>query len=136
MQEFGTISGRVVRGKQLGRTLGFPTANIECDPSGIADAGGVYAGWTAVDGVFYPVVLNIGLHPTFPEGAFSVEAHLIGYEGDLYGRELKVSFLACIRGEKCFDSIDALRHQIARDIDTAIEVFNDYVKNGGGSEND
>jgi len=123
MQEFGTISGRVVRGKQLGRTLGFPTANIECDPSGIADAGGVYAGWTAVDGVFYPVVLNIGLHPTFPEGAFSVEAHLIGYEGDLYGRELFVRIIERIREEMRFPDGESLSRQLHSDVEEALRIF-------------
>jgi len=153
-----SMSLPVLGGKKLGRRLGFPTANQIPPQNRVCPPRGVYATAVQIEQAGSVKLCagcsNVGVCPTVTEetlryygadadgdGAawgekIAVETYVDGFSGDLYGRELKVSFLACIRGEKCFDSIDALRHQIARDIDTAIEVFNDYVKNGGGSEND
>ena len=115
------LEGEVVRGKQLGRTIGFPTANLDiknreaCPP-------GVYAGTCRVDGTEYRVIINIGKHPTVPEGAPTVEAHLIGYSGDLYGREISVRLVKFLRGEVRFESLDALKAQLNRDRDAAIAL--------------
>ena len=108
------LTGRVVFGKQLGRTLGFPTANMEVEDMAACPPG-VYAGLCRVDEREYRVIINIGRHPTAPEGAPTVEAHLIGYSGDLYGREISVRLIRFLRGETKFPSLDALKEQLERD---------------------
>jgi riboflavin kinase/FMN adenylyltransferase len=101
----------------LGRTLGFPTANLEttglCLPPN-----GVYAGLTRLENRSYRVALNIGLRPTLavPAPALRVEAHLLDYAGDLYGRELEIEVGTRLRDEKKFDTPAQLRAQIARDL--------------------
>ena len=112
------LEGEVVAGKRLGRTIGFPTANIggmessDCPP-------GVYFGVCEVDGVRYRVIINIGRHPTAPDGPPTVEAHLIDYSGDLYGRRIAVRLMEYMRGETKFPSLDALRQQLERDKEAA-----------------
>ena len=109
------IEGRVVRGRQLGRTLGFPTANVQ--PEHIEGAGpdGVYAAWFFLNELRLPCMLNIGSHPTLPGGGRSVEAHIFGYDGDLYGCRVRVETVAFLRGEVKFSSPEALREQLTRD---------------------
>ena len=112
------LEGEVVRGKQLGRTIGFPTANIEVKDRAACPPG-VYFGVCEVDGVQYRVIINIGRHPTAPEGPPTVEAHLIDYSGDLYGRRIAVRLLRFMRSEAKFPSIEALRAQLERDRESA-----------------
>jgi riboflavin kinase / FMN adenylyltransferase len=112
-----SLAGTVVRGDGVGHKLGFPTANL--DVAGLVlPPNGVYAVHAEVDGRRYRSVLNIGLRPTLqrPEPHLTVEAHLIDFTGDLYGRELEVTFLEQLRPEKKFASLAELRDQIARDI--------------------
>lgn len=117
-ENFQILTGRVVRGKQLGRTLGFPTANMDVEDMDACPLG-VYAGSCRVDGCEYRVIINIGRHPTAPEGAPTVEAHLIGYSGDLYGREISVQLVKFLRGEVKFASLSALKEQLEHDRDAA-----------------
>ena len=117
------IRGTVIRGKQLGRTLGFPTANIACDLALQEGMSGVYAGWTVTDGKLYPVVVNIGRHPTFPEGAASVEAYLIGFRGDLYAKELQIRVVEKLREEILFPDGQSLAAQLQRDVQEAIQII-------------
>lgn len=118
MTIIASIRGTVVSGKRLGRTIGFPTANIEtAEP--FKCSRGVYFGVCEVEGRLYRVILNIGRHPTVPEGKPTIEAHLIDYSGDLYGREIEVRLLRFMRGEVKFDSLDALRAQLQRDMNSA-----------------
>ena len=112
------IEGVVAHGKHLGRTLGFPTANLETEAW--PDISGVWAAQTTVDGVEYPVMLNVGCHPTLPEGKPTVEAHLIGFSGDLYGRRLTVRPLPLLRDEARFASREELTAQLKRDCETII----------------
>ena len=112
------LTGRVVYGKQLGRTIGFPTANMDVEDMAACPMG-VYAGVCRADGKEYRVIINIGKHPTAPEGAPTVEAHLIGYAGDLYGREISVRLVKFLRGEVKFPSLDALKEQLSRDMEAA-----------------
>lgn len=112
--EMAVLTGRVVSGKRLGRTLGFPTANMDVQDM-TACPPGVYAGLCRVDEEKYRVIINIGRHPTAPEGAPTVEAHLIGFSGDLYGREISVRLIRFLRGEEKFPSLDALKDQLERD---------------------
>lgn len=118
-----SLLGRVARGDARGRTLGFPTANLELHQE-ICPPRGVYAGNTEIDGVVYPTMQNVGRRPTFKEGVAgtrdSVEVHLLGFEGDLYGRVLDVRFLRRLRGEQRFPSAGALRAQLERDREAAL----------------
>ena len=115
------LKGCVVTGKQLGRTIGFPTANIDVKGE-ICCRRGVYFGISEINGEKYRVILNIGAHPTVPEGAPTVEAHLIGYSGDLYGRRIAVRLEKFLRAERKFESLDALKEQLRRDTGAAMGI--------------
>ena len=110
------ISGTVVVGDKIGRKLGFPTANL--DASGLAlPPSGVYAGLTKVEGKLYRVALNIGIRPTVAAGRqLRVEAHLLDFQGELYGEELEIEMGEKLRDEKKFGSPEELKEQIARDV--------------------
>jgi riboflavin kinase/FMN adenylyltransferase len=116
------LRGPVAHGDKRGRMLGYPTANLVPDPALIYPGHGVYACRAAVetDGEWrwWPAATNVGVRPTFVTGrGLLVEAFLLDFEGDLYGRELRLAFLSRLRGELRFDSIDALIDQMARDVD-------------------
>ena len=119
------ISGVVATGKRIGRTLGFPTANILPDEGcALPSQNGVYAALlTLADGRALPCVLNKGRHPTLPEGAATVEAFVLDFTGDLYGQRVRVDFLAFLRPETRFPDKEALRAQIARDTENARAWF-------------
>lgn len=111
------IDGTVVGGFQMGRTLGFPTANLR--PSCLHQLiphEGVYATHAYADGNRYAAMLNIGHRPTLQNGTdISIEAHLIGFKGDLYGHPLRVEFKHFLRAEQKFDTLEALSEQLQRD---------------------
>lgn len=118
------MEGTVVGGKQLGRTIGYPTANMSVDQGLLIPAGGVYAVDVYVDDEVTPVrgMLNIGYRPTVdsaPTPKQSIEVHLLDYSGNLYGRRLRLRFLRRLRGEKRFEDLDALRAQLALDAASA-----------------
>lgn len=112
------IIGEVVEGKHLGNSLGFPTANIKPGYRAAIPKNGVYAVEVVTpDNVRRRGVANIGYQPTVADDApRRFEVHIPGFDGDLYGRRLKVEFVKRIRDEKKFDSVRALRHQIAEDV--------------------
>jgi riboflavin kinase/FMN adenylyltransferase len=105
-------------GAARGRTLGFPTANLAAPP-GIPLADGVYAARAGWDGESAPAVVNVGVRPTVDGATRLVEAYLLDVSPDLYGRQLTLDFVDRIRSERRFDSLDALRTQIAADVATA-----------------
>ncbi len=112
-----SLAGQVVQGDRLGRQLGFPTANL--DVAGLVlPPRGVYAVHALAGGQSRRAVLNIGLRPTLsrPEPHLQVEAHLLDFQGDLYGQELEIVFVEKLRDECQFASLEDLRSQIARDI--------------------
>ena len=116
-----TVAGEVIRGKQLGSQLGFPTANIRYDtrPGGWP-RDGVYAGVACVRDALYLCVLNQGRHPTAPEGIPTVEAHLLDYSGGaLYGEQIVLEYLHYLRPETVFPSLDMLREQLEEDKQSA-----------------
>jgi len=122
------LSGPVVRGDGLGRKLGFPTANL--DVAGLVlPPNGVYAVHVNVGRRRHRGVLNLGLRPTLQDPApqLRVEAHLLDFEGDLYDRELDLTFVGRLRDEVRFPSLEALRSQIERDILQARGVFDALV---------
>jgi len=110
--------GTVVHGDARGRTLGFPTANLALQPGALPPTG-VYAVEAVVDGETYAAVANLGERPTFEASGPSLEVHLLDYDGDLYGRELEVSFRVLLRDERRFEGPDQLKAQIARDVEAA-----------------
>jgi len=111
------ISGRVVEGDRLGNKLGFPTANLDATNL-ILPPNGVYSGCTKLKGQFYRVALNIGLRPTVASASpqLRVEAHLLDFDGKLYGEELEVEIGEKLRDERKFNSPNELREQISRDV--------------------
>lgn len=118
-----SITGTVVRGKALGRTLGFPTANLSVPAGHLLPAPGVYAALAAS----HPAMVNIGSRPTVdnPGAPLSVEAHIIGLpEGtNLYGKDLTISFIDRLRSERRFANIEALRAQLSLDRDATISLI-------------
>lgn len=119
-----TFSGRVVKGKQLGRKLGFPTANLECpDPLKLVPANGVYAVYVIVNDVQYKGVLSIGTRPTFDNGARSVEVNIFDFDRDIYGENVKLIFKNYLRSDQKFDGVDALIEQMHRDKARSLELL-------------
>jgi riboflavin kinase/FMN adenylyltransferase len=119
-----SIAGLVVEGERLGRTIGFPTANL--DIAGLVlPPTGVYAVHATLSGKAHPAVLNIGFRPTLQQTkpSLRVEAHLLDYAGDLYGREIEITFLQKLRDEKKFPSIKDLQLQIIQDVRHARSSF-------------
>ncbi len=121
-----TVEGVVEHGDHRGRTIGFPTANVAVPPDRLRAADGVYAGWfTDESGVERACVVNVGRRPTFIERADHslVEAHVLDFDGDLYGQQVSVRFSESLRGEKRFESVDELVAQIGADCARARELL-------------
>lgn len=120
------LKGRIAYGKQLGRTIGYPTANLDVDelPEAMPE-NGVYAAWFFLeDGARrLPCVLNQGRHPTVPEGEPTIEAHILDFDEDIYGCQAAVEYLRFLRPEAKFASLDALKAQIGRDEAAARAYF-------------
>jgi riboflavin kinase/FMN adenylyltransferase len=114
------IAGTVTAGAGRGRTLGFPTANVDPDRPLLLPRG-VYLGRVTVDGRPRPAVVNIGVRPTFGETSLAIEAHLLDFTGDLYGRPVRLDVVDRLRDEMRFGSVDELKAQIGRDIVAARE---------------
>jgi riboflavin kinase/FMN adenylyltransferase len=113
------FESEVVSGDRRGRTLGMPTANLVPDDAYVTPGHGVYAAWAHG----YPAAVNVGVRPTFQTGrGLLVEAHLIGFDEDIYGETLRIAFLERLRGEQRFDSVDELVVQMNRDVAQAAEI--------------
>jgi riboflavin kinase / FMN adenylyltransferase len=118
-----SIAGKVIHGDQLGQRLGFPTANLNTTGL-LLPPDGVYAAHTSVGGQTHRAVLNIGQRPTVDQNTqIRVEVHLLDFTGELYGQELEVAFIAKLREEQKFDSLDELKAQITRDVAKARRRF-------------
>lgn len=115
------IRGMVTHGAARGAKIGFPTANVDAVDT-LLPAHGVYAGRAYVGEVRWPAAINIGPAPTFGEQAVKVEAHLIGFQGSLYGQPIEVDFLSRLRGIQAFASVDALKAQLAADVEAALTL--------------
>lgn len=109
------IEGIVVQGKQLGRTIGFPTANLRADKREGEGPNGVYAAWIHVNGHKHPCMVNIGHHPTLPGGGETVEAHIFDFSEDIYGKKAILETVEFLRSEVKFPSPEALRQQLEKD---------------------
>ncbi|NTW48266.1 MAG: bifunctional riboflavin kinase/FAD synthetase [Chlorobiales bacterium] len=111
------LTGNVIKGDRLGHQIGFPTANLEIQsPHKLIPKSGVYVADVLIDGVCYRSMMNIGYRPTVNDDhQLSIEAHILKFDGDLYGRQLRFAMLSRIRDEKKFSNIDALKAQLERD---------------------
>ncbi|MGI9047949.1 MAG: bifunctional riboflavin kinase/FAD synthetase [Rubrobacteraceae bacterium] len=124
------LRGEVVVGDRRGRTIGFPTANVLPDPDVVVPAHGVYACYVDVGGEKYAACTNIGVAPTFERAESRVEAYLLNFDGDLYGRVVDVDFLTRIRSELRFSGIEELKVQISSDVEEARRVYNAHTTHG------
>jgi riboflavin kinase/FMN adenylyltransferase len=113
------LRGEVVVGDKRGRSIGFPTANVMPDTDAVIPARGVYAGFVRFGEEEYAACTNVGVAPTFGRTENRIEAHLLDFEGDLYGRVVDVSFVKRIREERRFSGVDELTEQIRRDVEEA-----------------
>jgi len=112
-----SLYGTVVDGKRVGRTLGFPTANITAHPDMVVPANGVYITKTKYDDKWVNSITNVGIAPTLKnKNVFSIETHLLDFNEDIYGKDIEVCFIHKLRGEKKFENIEALKHQVESDI--------------------
>lgn len=121
------LTGTVVKGKGIGRTIGFPTANIQTAPSVLKPARGVYTGTLFADGKVYGALTNIGLQPTVPSGAETVETHIPGYSPDLYGKNVRLILTAKLRDEIRFENTEQLRQQIRKDCEAVRNVHSGHT---------
>lgn len=124
-----SLSGTVSQGQQLGRTIGFPTANLAINADKFLPKDGVYAVWVQLASeteqlVKLPAVMNIGMRPTVTGGGSrTVEVHLCNWSGDLYGKTLIVDLIKFLRPEQKFASLDALKYQITQDCHAALTIL-------------
>src|SRR5262249_37855823 len=111
----------VVGGDRIGRTLGFPTANLRLHDEQQVPANGIYAVWARVEGEagWRMGAMSVGVRPTFGGGRRTLEVHLLDYEGDLYGKDLAVAFVAWLRPEQAFAGTGPLIEAITADVDRA-----------------
>lgn len=112
-----TIIGKVVHGHMVGRTIGFPTANIEVSDEKLLPKNGVYAVNVEVDGRFYRGMMNIGYRPTLGNGGLSVEVYIDRFEGNIYDGMLVAEVTKFIRDERKFNSLKALQNQLSLDLE-------------------
>src|SRR6266851_828558 len=119
---FHFLSGKIVHGRERGRKIGFPTANLE-SKSECIPPDGVYATRVVLEDGAFPAITNIGMRPTFDESGRSIEAHIFDFDRDLYGRKIKLEMVERIRAEKKFSSAVELSRQIALDVQRAKEIL-------------
>jgi riboflavin kinase/FMN adenylyltransferase len=117
-----SIRGTVGAGQRRGRTIGFPTANLE-NVSVLLPADGVYAVRIQLDGVWHAGAANIGSNPTFGENTRKIEVHLLDFSGDLYGRKLQVEFVERIRDTRSFANSGELTDQLFDDVNTVRRIM-------------
>jgi riboflavin kinase/FMN adenylyltransferase len=121
------VEGEVIEGDKRGRELGFPTANLAPDDAYVHPGHGVYAAFA--NG--HPAAVNVGIRPQFQTGrGLLIESYLIDFEGDLYGKNLRVAFVKRLRGEKRFPSVEDLIAQMHRDVAEAKEVCEGFSPGG------
>ena len=122
------LTGTVVHGYQLGRTLGIPTANLRLPQGLVVPRFGVYACLARVDGATYPAVTNVGTRPTVEGHGITVEPWILDFSGDLYGKEICLEFHKFLRPECKFDSLEALREEIRKNAQQTRAYFAPPIK--------
>ncbi|MCF0110607.1 MAG: bifunctional riboflavin kinase/FMN adenylyltransferase, partial [Erysipelotrichaceae bacterium] len=124
-----TMKGIVVHGQKKGRKIGFPTANLDVNDTYVLPAKGVYYAIALINDVSYPCMVNFGMNPTFNlQDHISMEAHIIGYNGNLYERSLTVKLYRKLRDEKKFRSVEELVTQLQKDRDCVSAWFDEYTE--------
>ena len=118
-----TLRGLVVEGDRRGKQLGFPTVNLSLDPDLVVPADGIYASWAVVEGRRHQAATCIGVRPTFGPGQRVVEAFILDFEGDLYGRQVVLKFVRRLRDEQAFPTAEALVQQMKLDVEQTQAVL-------------
>lgn len=118
-----TLEGTVVKGDGRGARLGFPTANLRPDAHRVVPGNGIYATWAHVGTGRHPSATSIGVRPTFDGAGRTIETYIMDFEGDLYGGEIALEFVQRLRDEIRFDSVEALKAQMGRDVEQARQVL-------------
>lgn len=122
-----SVGGEVVVGNKLGRTIGFPTSNIDVDETMITPPNGVYVTNCLYNGAIYPSITNVGIKPTIGDYKKNVETHIFNFEHELYGKHIRVEFLEKMREEKRFENVEMLSRQIKQD---CIDAKNYHIRLG------
>ena len=118
-----SLTGPVVEGKKLGRTIGYPTANLRVEePFKLIPATGVFAVRVKVEDSVFGAMLNIGYRPTVGGTSLAIEAHLFDFSGDLYGKQVQVDFVERLRDEQKFSGLEELKAQLAKDKEAALRI--------------
>ena len=130
---FHSVDGVVIHGRQRGRILGFPTANLQAEPD-LVPPDGVYAAWAKHGGLYYPAVVSIGANPTFNDADVSIEAHILNFSEDIYGQSLSLLFVERLRDMTRFSSVDNLIAQIKSDINQTKIILADTAMRGAAPE--
>ena len=123
MGRYFSIKGVVVRGKQIGRTIGFPTANIEYPMGIVIPKEGVYITQTKIGDNKYYSITNVGEKPTVSDKSQNIETAVGDFSGDIYGEEIEIEFCRYIREIQKFDSLDVLKNQLSEDMEQAKTFF-------------
>jgi riboflavin kinase / FMN adenylyltransferase len=110
-----SLTGRVVEGNKIGRTLGYPTANLEASRDAVQPGMGVYTAMVHLNGMWYKSMVNVGIRPTLNLHEVTIEAHLFNFEGNIYGETISIHFLEKIRDEMRFNSLSELKQQLNAD---------------------
>ncbi len=118
-----SLSGEVVRGDGRGKGMGFPTANLKIADELMLPKDGIYAAWAYVDGKRLMAATSVGVRPTFGENARTVEAYIMNFQGELYGKQVTLDFCQRLRDELRFDTVEALQAQIELDVQQTRKIF-------------
>jgi len=120
-----SVTSEVITGDQRGREMGFPTANLKMDYQTLLPNDGIYATWAVIDGVRYPSATSIGIRPTFNLTERLVEAHLIDFNQDIYGKQLGVEFVSKLRDQEKFSGMDELIEKMNQDVADSRAILED-----------
>ncbi len=128
LNRYYSIKGKVIKGKKIGTRIGFPTANIEYQNDKLIPECAVYATFVKCNGKLYKGMTNIGFNETVGENnSLTVETHILGFDGDLYNKEIEILFLKKVRDDKKFESLDDLKNQLSQDA-LLINAYIDTIK--------
>ena len=122
-----SVEGIVTEGNRIGRTIGFPTANLKIEPNAPLPANGVYAAMTRLEGDWYKSMVNIGTRPTLNQNNLAIEVFIIGFDREIYGKTLSVHFLKWLRNEVRFASLEHLKQQLIKDQQQSIEEIEKLI---------
>lgn len=123
------LTSTIVKGKELGKTLGFPTANLKIFQNMTRLKPGVYISISEIDGIEYKSATNVGFNPTFDQDVFNIETFILDFDDDIYGKELTVKFIKRLRDELKFNNLEELMKQIADDVENTKKYFEQAMKN-------